>query len=241
MRKMVFFTLVELLVVIAVIAILAALLLPALNSAKEKAAGISCTGNLKQAGSYSLLYVGDFNDYYIKPRETVFTSGGVDLRFTSFVVRLHHLYGGAKTIDDVRRIFKLGKSSIGWCPSAEGSFAAVEGANTDIVSTYGMNYYNDPLNWSGGEYNLKTSEIKKSPSTLVQGADSGSADRKSYLSTSNYYNSVVVYGNTGWRNVNPIPRHTGIRTNVLWFDGHVSSSLYDFICTTSPYKLWSFR
>ncbi len=54
------FTLIELLVVIAIIAVLAALLLPALQQAREQARAIICLGHLKQVGLANTMYVDDY-------------------------------------------------------------------------------------------------------------------------------------------------------------------------------------
>ena len=57
------FSRVELLVVVAVIAILAGLLLPALNSARQTAQQIKCTGSMKQIGTAAHLYAGQNDDW----------------------------------------------------------------------------------------------------------------------------------------------------------------------------------
>ena len=65
------FTLIELLIVIAIIAILAAMLLPALNQARERAKTANCTARMKQLASMTIMYVGDYNDQLMPTRYTI--------------------------------------------------------------------------------------------------------------------------------------------------------------------------
>ena len=81
------FTLIELLVVIGIIAILAAMLLPALAKARERARGTLCGSNLKNIGAASYMYQMD-NDSYVAPsyyglanEAAVQAMGTWDLRF----------------------------------------------------------------------------------------------------------------------------------------------------------------
>ena len=93
------FTLIELLIVIAIIAILAAMLLPALNKARESGRRIDCASRLKSLGTCALMYSNDNQDYMIPWKEDpAATSSAFERKMFPYLAKKSNAYNDPKNM-----------------------------------------------------------------------------------------------------------------------------------------------
>ena len=220
-----YFTLIELLIVIAIIAILAAMLLPALNKAREKARAVSCTGNLKQLGVAVALYTQDYNDYVvpaIAPADWGSDTTEKYRHIRCWPAKLRTYLGNNREPDSGNNVFDSIKDlPPAVCPSISGRFA------------YGFNYIVLSVQAITGAINdgnnlrkyVKYSRLKNPGSVLVLGdswrytTDPGKDSR-----TTGWHYMMNDSGNGGnWGRPHYI--HSGY-TNTVYLDGHTTPIRY---------------
>jgi prepilin-type N-terminal cleavage/methylation domain-containing protein len=150
------FTLIELLVVISIIAILAAMLLPALAKAKYAARNTLCINNLSQLTRATIVYTGDGDEYY--PDRGITGAGHPFDSLDRWAARRQWNKGSAAAIDWTASLNDYCPTNVGtWCcPLYEGSnygshSKGLEGAPmSDTTMTYGM--HAGIAEWNSGNF-----------------------------------------------------------------------------------------
>lgn len=202
------FTLIELLIVVSIIAILAGMLLPALNHARMLAKRISCTGNVKQIGLACAQYESDYYGY-IPCRRT--NAAGEETFYLFFKDYIPYQIDEA-----VAQNNPSSKPSIWRCPSVKTELYAKDGYF--VGSGYGMPMFSYSLNAQNGlYYNYTTLKFgMHKGKELLYPSEQIILTETNYGVFDQYTQTHLTNGRVCWG------RHSD-SVNTLRFDGHVSS------------------
>ena len=155
------FSLIELLVIVAIIAVLASLLLPALGKARKKSRLALCTSNMKQMSTAIYLYLDDHEDYF--PYSSEHNKTSWDDRLGSMK------YDGRNiTAEQIDNKSKLTDSSIYECPASEVVLTNQNNQKRSYSLNYGKSHKPNKFRGVGqGEWSMKSNEVHQASQDIM--------------------------------------------------------------------------